>query len=198
MWDTNRGSSTAGRRAPSILFILVLVAIFGASGANSAENDAPFGDIRLALGSPAGDVQDRIELLNLIHFYSHLADGLHTELFGQFFTEDAVFTIVPFATHAKPSAPIVWKGRSGILDAMRPRHDSFREEHVQRRHFLTNPIVWQQAARDARVAVYLQLMSSRDGGPSISIGTGRYEGRAIKTEDGWRMAEWTIYSDQAL
>jgi hypothetical protein len=69
---------------------------------------------------------------------------------------------------------------------------------VQRRHFLSNPIVWQQTATSARVAVYLQLMNTTQGGVATTVGTGRYEGRAVKTERGWRMAEWTIYSDQQI
>jgi hypothetical protein len=158
--------------------------------------EGPFGDFGAALGPSAVEVQDRLALLNLIGSYSHLADGLHTAYWGEFFSEDAVFSIVPFAARGEPSERIEWKGREEILAAIGPRHRSHRRDGVQRRHFLTNPIVWDQTARAARVAVYLQLLSTTDGRPAVLVGTGRYEGRAVKTEGRWRMAEWTIYTDQ--
>jgi len=158
--------------------------------------EAPFGDLGAALGPSAVEAQDRLALLNLIGFYSHLADGLHTDLWGEFFTEDAVFTIAPFAVRGETSQRVEWKGRDEILTAIGPRHVSHRRNGIQRRHFLTNPIVWDQTERGARVAVYLQLLSTTDGSPAVLVGTGRYEGRAVKTEGAWRMAEWTIYSDQ--
>lgn len=163
--------------------------------ADPAENT--FDGFPAALSQPEADPRDRLEILNLIHVYSHLADGLHTELFGEFFTEDASFEIVQY--DAKPDDPKqVMKSRAEIVESMRPRHALFRQEKMQRRHFLTNPIVWDQTQKSARVAVYLQLHSITDGGPPGIVATGRYEGRAVKTAQGWRMAEWRIFSDQRL
>lgn len=159
---------------------------------------APFGDFPAALDQPEANLRDRVEILNLIGFYSHLADGLHTERFGHFFTESAVFSIVPPDNPPEAPARVIAVGRRAIVDSLRARHAAFRRERIQRRHFLTNPIVWDQTADSARVGVYLQLSSIAQAGTAEVIGTGRYEGRAVKTPEGWRMAEWTIFSDQAL
>lgn len=178
--------------------LVILLTGLHVPGAAAAQEEPPFDDFPQALSQPGIDIQDRLEILNLIHFYSHLADGLHTELFGEFFSEDAVFEIVPHG--AKPGEPrqIMGKSRAAIVESLRTRHDTFRRENVQRRHFLTNPIVWDQTDKSARVAVYLQLHSIVNGGPPTLVATGRYEGRAVKSLHGWRMAEWTIYSDQRL
>ncbi len=170
-------------------------------GIPSADQSDPFADFGKTLGSaPSGPtaVSDRLAILNLIHFYSHVFDGLHTERFGEFFTEDATFLVVPAG--AAPSSPpqTMGIGRKAIVATVSARHAMFREQGVQRRHFLTNPVVWDQSDSHARVAVYLQLRTSTRGGPSVIVGTGRYEGRAVKTAEGWRMAEWTIFSDQAI
>jgi hypothetical protein len=174
----------------------LLVALCPSVPSSAAEESIP--DPAAWLPREGIDLQDRAAILDLIHVYSHLADGLHTELFGQFFTEDAVFSVVGPGVQAKSAARILGRSRPAIVAALRPRHSAFRREKVQRRHFLTNPIVWDQTKESARVAVYLQLVSVEKGGPPKIIGTGRYEGRAVQTPEGWRMAEWTIHSDQIL
>ena len=158
----------------------------------------PFRDFPAALDQPRADLRDRLELLNLIGFYSHLADGLHTERFGHLFTESAVFSIVPRGASPDAAPQIIATGRHAIVESLRARHAGFRRDGIQRRHFLTNPIVWDQTDDSARIGVYLQLVTIRQGGPARVVGTGRYEGRAVKTLEGWRMAEWTIFSDQVL
>lgn len=196
MRDPNRTSALRGRDSFGVhVGVLLSVVLVWASCITAAE-DSPFGDDRSFLAPMSQAARDRLDLLNLIGFYSHLADGLHTELFGEFFTDEAVFTIAPFEAGADSPEPIVWRTRAEIVAALRPRHEAFRQGRVQRRHFLTNPIVWQQTGESARVSAYLQLVSSTDGGPSSIVGTGRYQGLAVKTKRGWRMAEWTIYSDQ--
>jgi 3-phenylpropionate/cinnamic acid dioxygenase small subunit len=185
------------KRLISSLALALGVAVAG--GAAAAADDAPaFGGVASEFDPSHTDATDRADLLNLIGFYSHLADGLDTELWAEFFTEDATFSIVPYAAAGAAPARTVWQGRAAIIAAMKPRHERFRRTGVQRRHFLSNPIVWQQTATSARVAVYLQLMSTTQGAAATSVGTGRYEGRAVKTERGWRMAEWTLYSDQKM
>ncbi|MBW2497290.1 MAG: nuclear transport factor 2 family protein [Deltaproteobacteria bacterium] len=176
------------------------VALFGLlSGAAASAGEARVGDLEAALGPSQPDARDRAEILNLVALYSHLADGLETDLWGRFFTEDALFRIHPPTAHPDVAPdPIVWRGRAAIVAAIRPRHEAFRRRREQRRHFITNPIVWHQTEASARVAAYLQLVSSIDGGPARMIGTGRYEGRVIRTHAGWRMAEWTIHSDQQM
>lgn len=151
-----------------------------------------------AVGGAECDPLDRADLLNLIGLYSHLADALETERWAEVFTQDASFTIHPPGSTGDAGAPIVWRGRDEIVAAMAPRHAGFREGRVQRRHFLTNPIVWEQTANSARIAAYLQLVSTTDGAAAELVGTARYEGRAVKTRGGWRVAEWVVYSDQRL
>jgi 3-phenylpropionate/cinnamic acid dioxygenase small subunit len=182
---------------PARLLLIVLVSLL--SGTVATADEAPRGALQAALGPSQADARDRVEILGLIGLYSHLADSLQTDLWGEFFTEDALFRILPPASSPEGAPePIVWRGRSEIVAAIRPRHEAFRRRREQRRHFITNPVVWHQTEDSARVAAYLQLVSSVDGGPARMIGTGRYEGRAIRTETGWRMAEWTIHSDQHM
>jgi hypothetical protein len=191
--------STFGNRLTLYGIIILLVAGPLASPRTPhAAGDGLFGDLPLALTQPGFDLRDRLEILNLIHFYSHLADGLHTELFGKFFTEDARFSIIPFGVSDPSARQFIGRSRAEIVASMRPRHAAFRRDGIQRRHFLTNPIIWEQTDRSARVAVYLQLQSISQGGPPALVATGRYEGRAVKTLEGWRIAEWTIHSDQKL
>lgn len=167
-------------------------------GATSAPKTSPFGDLAQVFNPPNIESEDRLAILNLIHAYSHLADGLHTEEFAKFFTPDGIFEIVSYGDGGKSLRQRVGTGRSEIVAAMQPRHAEFRNKGIQRRHFLTNPVVWEQTDDRARVSVYLQLHSSERGGPSKLVATGRYEGVAIKTLEGWRMAEWTILSDQQI
>ncbi|MCA9502260.1 MAG: nuclear transport factor 2 family protein [Spirochaetaceae bacterium] len=150
---------------------------------------------------PTGrEASDRLAILDLLHRYSHLADALETEAFGALFTPDARFTIVfpESAPGLAPAPQVMGSSRKEIVAALRDRHATFRAEGVQRRHFLTNPIVWDQTPSSARVAVYLQLRTSTRGGPSAIVGTGRYEGRVVETDSGWRIAEWTLFSDQRI
>jgi hypothetical protein len=201
------GSATPPFRTPSraaramrVLFhgALVLSLLACVPAVHAAEEEAPFANFPAALSQPGFDLRDRLEILNLMRFYSHLADGLHTEQFGEFFTENAIFKIVPYGHRPNTPLPIMGKTRAKIVAALKPRHDAFRRDSVQRRHFLTNPIVWDQTDKSARVAVYLQLHSTTDGGPPSIVATGRYVGLAVKVLEGWRIAEWTLHSDQSL
>jgi hypothetical protein len=186
------------RRAVSILRICLILLSSVQISATAASKVSPFGDLGAALNPSGLNTEDRVAILNLVHAYSHFADGLHTERFGEFFTTDAVFEIVPYSTKGKNVRQRVGKGRAEIVAALAPRHMEFERDGIQRRHFLTNPVVWDQTEKQARVAVYLQLRSSRRGGPSELVATGRYEGLARKTLEGWRMAIWTIHSDQEI
>lgn len=180
------------------LSIVILLTLFSQMSAAAPAKDNPFGDLEQALNPDGVIVADRLAILNLVHAYSHFADGLHTDSFGQFFTRDAVFEVVPYGAQGPKDRQRMGKGRNEIVAALAPRHLKFAQEGIQRRHFLTNPVVWDQSEKRARVAVYLQLRSSQRGGPSQVVATGRYEGVAVKTLEGWRMAEWTIHSDQEL
>ncbi len=195
-------STLVRKRFPFAQSLVIAVALvlcgIGESRATADQAPPPFDDFPKALQQPGIDPEDRLAMLNLIHFYSHLADGLHTELFGDFFTKDAVFALVPYGASSSDPKQIIGEGRAAIIESLRPRHALFRRDKIQRRHFLTNPIVWDQTDERARVSVYLQLQSIAQGGSPTLVATGRYEGRAVKTLQGWRMAEWTIYSDQVL
>lgn len=175
-------------------FLLVLVILLSPQSGLASEAE----DILSTLTDQAFDVGDRLDILNLLQVYSHAADGLHTELFGQAFTEDAVFSVVAFGVDMATKPQALGRGREGIVKALAERHRAFSAAKIQRRHFLTNPIVWNQTESGAEVSVYLQLRSSQKGEPSKLIATGRYQGRVLKTSAGWRISEWTLFSDQAL
>ena len=177
----------------TVLFALLFPLAIPQSGmASDAE------DIASVLSEQAFNVRDRLAILNLLHVYSHAADGLHTDLYGEMFTEDALFNIVPPEASAESQAQTMGRGRAAIVEGLAARHEAFRAAKTQRRHFLTNPIIWNQTEKSAEVSVYLQLRSTAIGEASALIATGRYQGRVQKTAAGWRIASWTIFTDQAF
>lgn len=178
-------------RHPLLLALLILAIPLSGIASDPA-------DIKATLSAEDFEVRDRLEILNLLQAYSHAADGLHTELFGEAFTEDAVFSIAPYIGGAEAPLQTMGRGRTAIVAALSDRHDAFRKAGTQRRHFLTNPIVWKQTETTAEVSVYLQLRASTQGSASKLVATGRYQGRVRKTAAGWRISEWTFFSDQAL
>ena len=150
-------------------------------------------DLSSLLDPGTGTLEDRVAILQLISLYSHLVDDFSQLLWGDLFTDDASFEI-RFARGEPESASVI-DGRQSILDAILPRHAKFREHGIQRRHYLTNPVVADQGPDSARVMAYLMLIStSPDRGMEV-VGTGRYDGLVVKTPAGWRIQKWYMTAD---
>ena len=127
-------------------------------------------DLSSLLDLGTGRLEDRVAILQLISLYSHLVDDFSQLLWGDLFTEDASFEI-RFA-RGGPESHSVIDGKQSILDMILPRHAKFREQGIQRRHYLTNPAVAEQLSDSARVMAYLMLVStSPDRGMEV-VGTG--------------------------
>jgi 3-phenylpropionate/cinnamic acid dioxygenase small subunit len=150
-------------------------------------------DLSELLGTRSFPMEDRLAILQLISLYSHLVDDFDVTQWGDLFTEDARFEIA-FAAD-RPENAAVWQGRKAILEVIAPRQSNFRAQGIQRRHYLTNPVVHHQGADSARVMVYLMLASVPPGGGMEIEGTGRYDGLVVKTSDGWRIRDWVLTAD---
>ncbi len=150
-------------------------------------------DLSSLLDAGTGSLEDRVAILQLISLYSHLVDDFSPVLWGDLFTDDARFEI-RFARGGPESASVM-DGRQSILDLILPRQARFREQGIQRRHYLTNPAVADQLADSARVMAYLMLVSSSPDRGMEVVGTGRYDGLVVKTPAGWRIQQWCMTAD---
>ena len=150
-------------------------------------------DALLEVAPDAGG--DRAAILQLLALYSHLVDDFDVALWGALFTQDARFEI-GFG-RSEPVATTGWDGRDSILGVIAPRQESFRSRGIQRRHYLTNPVVWLVDDDSARVMVYLMLANiDPESGMQVE-GTGRYDGIVVRTPAGWRIRHWRLRADGA-
>lgn len=141
----------------------------------------------------ADSVEDRLSILHLISVYSHLVDDFDPATWGELFTEDARFEI-RYARDATGDT-IVVEGRDAILGVIVPRQSRFRGLGIQRRHFLTNPVVLDNPSDSARVMAYLMLANiDPEHGMQIE-GTGRYDGIVVRTAAGWKIQQWRLTAD---
>ena len=145
------------------------------------------------LDPPAGRLEDRLAILQLISLYSHLVDDISQLLWGELFTDDAKFEIQ--SARGGPENAMLIDGKASILDLIVPRHEKFRAQGIQRRHYLTNPAVVDLLADSARVMVYLMLVSTSPERGMEVAGTGRYDGLVVRTPAGWRIQHWSLTTD---
>lgn len=182
------------------------------AGASPSEAEASFEagslDATRGLAAGTGEVADRGEILQLLSLYAHLFDEVGAEAWSELFVEDAIFEIAFAEAEAEADAgagkPVTpggsriasrWIGRAAILEVMGPRRAYFETKGVQRRHYLSNPVVYDLEAESARVAVYLMLVSIDAEGTLEIVGTGRYKGRVVKSPGGWRIEHWRLEAD---
>lgn len=179
---------------------LAILSVIGASYAADQVDVQEIGAARptqgrILLEPGTGSVADRVAILQLLSLYAHLYDDFEIETWGTLFTEDATFDVA--YTGGGPQSRLRWQGREGIVEALSPRRAGYRAEGIQRRHYLTSPIVYQLTADSARVTAHLLLGSISLAGVFQPEGSGRYDGRVVKTPSGWRIKEWTFTPDGA-
>lgn len=136
---------------------------------------------------------DHVAILQLLNLYSHLVDDFEVEAWSQLFTRDARFEI-RFARGGSGQASVL-EGRDAIRDLIFARQATFRAANMQRRHYLTNPVIFEHASASARVMTYLQLANIHPERGLEIEGTGRYDGVVSKTAAGWRIALWRLTAD---
>lgn len=142
-------------------------------------------------GEPEGA---RAAIVQLLAAYAQFADAKDPDRFGALFTDDAVFRVV----QPGDAPPSELDGRAAIVAMLQGQHAALRERGAQRRHLLVNPLIFAVDASMARVAVSLLLVESVGGGAAAIVGSGRYDGRLAASPEGWRIAEWTLRSDQTF
>ena len=177
---------------------LALIALTGtlltAPASSAEETLLPESGVPL-LESGENSPADRLAALQVLSLYAHLYDDYETETWGTLFTEDATFEIA--YDGGGPKSRSIWKGRKDILSKLGPRREHFRAQRIGKRHYLANPLVYALGAKTARVSAYLLLTSVSPNGKVDFEGSGRYDGRLIKTDRGWRIQSWRFTPDGA-
>lgn len=149
------------------------------------------GHALLDAGDPSPE--NRLAIERLLSLYAHLYDDYETKAWSTLFVEDATFEIA--YRKGGPHARSVWNGRQEILSHLAPRRAQFRAEGVGKRHYLANPLVYELRQDKARVSAYLLLTTIHPDGKVVLSGSGRYDGRVIKTSAGWRIQSWRFTPD---
>ncbi len=138
---------------------------------------------------------DRLAALQVLSLYAHLYDDYETETWGTLFTEDATFEIA--YKDGGPKSQSIWKGRKQILSKLGPRRAHFRAQGIGIRHHLSNPLVYALTDNSARVSAFVLLTNVSPDGRVKLKGSGRYDGRMIKTDLGWQIQSWRFTPDGA-
>ncbi|MAI78241.1 MAG: hypothetical protein CL917_04815 [Deltaproteobacteria bacterium] len=175
------------------LFIGLLVLSTTPTSAQGLELRPIHGSALLESGNMGSS--NRNQILQLLSLYAHLYDDYETETWAKLFTKEATFEIA--YTEGDTHSQIRMAGRKQILDTLQPRRERFRAEGIHRRHHLSNLLVYEHTADSARVAAYLLLTRTGPDGEVVSETTGRYDGRVVKTQDGWRIQAWRFTPDGA-
>lgn len=125
---------------------------------------------------------DYEEIKALYSRYNQGSDFRDTELFLSAFAEDAIMT--------REGGDIV--GMEG-LRADRARRYQGETGDVGRRH-LNGSYLITPTAEGAEAKTYYVLMDVTNRPPSV-IGSGFYEDRFVKTDDGWKIKHRTLFRD---
>ena len=147
----------------------------------------------LLVDAEVDSLADRLSILQIINLYSHLVDDFDPNHWAELFTEEARFEI-RFGRGGSEDVTAL-DGRRAILDVIMPRQMAFREACIQRRHYLTNPVVVELESKSARVMAYLMLASIHPERGMEIEGTGRYDGVVVRTAAGWRIQSWRLTAD---
>lgn len=141
------------------------------------------------VGASQFDAKDRQAVINLIASYGPLYDSAQLAHWRSIFVEEPVFEL--------------WLGNRKLVDGIdlflpmaRKRHEKFKEQKMQRRHFLT-PRITNQGENSISGDAYLLLFSNAGGVPTV-VATGVYEFTAVKQGGVWRIKRWVGRIDNAF
>ncbi|MDD9888758.1 MAG: nuclear transport factor 2 family protein [Gammaproteobacteria bacterium] len=167
--------SNAGKISFAAILILFALVMITANTIEQAQADH-HGE-QMALSG-----KDYEEIKSLYARYNQGSDFRDTELFLSAFAEDAIMT--------REGGDIV--GLEG-LRADRARRYQGATGDVGRRH-LNGSYLIMPTSEGAEAKTYYILMDVTERPPSV-IGSGYYEDKFIRTEDGWKIKHRTLYRD---
>jgi len=161
----------------SVIAILILLGVVVAIVKNTEPASANHhGEATLLTGA------DYEEIKALYSRYNQGSDFRDTELFLSAFAEDAIMT--------REGGDIV--GMEG-LRADRARRYQGETGDVGRRH-LNGSYLITPTAEGAESTTYYILMDVTERPPTV-IGSGYYEDKFVKTDDGWKIKHRTLFRD---
>jgi anthranilate 1,2-dioxygenase small subunit len=133
----------------------------------------------------------RLELATLLDAYIAAIDEDELESWPDFFTEDALYEIVPKENaDAGLSIGIM---RCDNKRMMRDRVISLRNANIfapaTYRHFLSGLRITSVVGDEVEMSCNYLVINSNQMGQSIVYQTGRYQDRVVRTADGWRFTQ---------
>lgn len=141
------------------------------------------------------DVTDRLEIINVIHLYSHYWDENQFDDWIDLFTPDATVDL-PHGTKLE--------GRNGIRrlpDQHEQRLAAYQDaggQSLQIRHLMTNVAVTNQTDTVADVLAYALMPIAYDGKDLEFTTTVAYRGRLAKNDGAWHISRWSFSFDRPL
>jgi hypothetical protein len=144
-----------------------------------------------APGDVLFNVVDRLAIINLFGAYAQNYDAGKLDEFMSLFTDDVELKYMN-------GDKVVAEGVDQAARIMTARVKVFTAEKIQRRHFLTTYVFDSQIDSEASGHLYVQLLSSKAGGPPSIVLTAKYEFTAVKMGNTWKFSRWIAWSDQPL
>jgi SnoaL-like domain len=141
--------------------------------------DKPLGD---ASFNPA----NRLAVTNLVASYGPLYDQFKLTEFRALFVEKPIFE---FWLGDKKMG----EGIDTVLPLLQKRQELFKQEKIQRRHYLTPRFIRQDADTVTGEAYFL-LLTNKGDKPAF-VTTGVYEFTAVNEGGNWRIGRWIAHLD---
>jgi len=150
-------------------------------------------------GATGFNIEDRLAIINLCNSYSSGYDADDFDRWLAIFTSDPVCTI-----HRAGDEPFKLTGAE-FRNAFTEFRASSTKGNVQPLHYSANLMIKAQTQNTAIAEMYMlyipfDLNAQDDEGIRLGAlditGTSRYRFKLVKTEDIWRIAEYSIYFDQ--
>lgn len=172
----------------ALLAALILISAYTApTSAAFAGSSSPV----TAPGDASFNAADRLAIINLFGAYAQSYDTGNLKEFMSLFTDKVELKYM--------NRDEVFKdGMAQVTGFMTERVKAFQVAKIQRRHFLTTYAFASQTESEASGHLYVQLLTSKDGGLPSTVLTARYEFTAVKQGNTWKFSRWIARADQGL
>ncbi len=141
------------------------------------------------VGDAAFNASDRLAVVNLVSSYGPLYDQFKMTEWRALFVEKPV---LEFWLNGKKQL----EGIDLLLAITQKRQEYFKQEKLQRRHFLTPRFV-RQTADTITGEAYFQLLTNKGDKPAF-VTTGLYEFTAVNEGNQWKFSRWVAHLDNPL